>query len=161
MDDVIARILLDEGGAADLKDGKGHTFYGGQTKQWLDDNGFVPPSNAADAAANYATWFTRTGIAKIIARDGFIGWLVADACVNFGLSAGVKVLQRALAIKDDGVIGPQTVAAIPAGNLIFARRLVAAKGRYYGDILASEQIDRRKFARGWMHRLGRQIEALP
>lgn len=160
IDDVLTRILEDEGGIADIGDGKGVTRFG-QTPQWLTDNSLPTPTTPAQAAANYLTWFGRHGITKVIERDAFIGWIVADACVNFGLSAGVKLLQRTLNVKDDGVIGPQTLGAIPVNNAHFARRLVAAKGRYYGDILSSDVIDRRKFARGWMHRLGRQIELLP
>lgn len=43
-----------------------------------------------------------------------------DAAVNSGLSMAAKFLQRALRIKDDGVIGPATIAAanaLPADRL--------------------------------------------
>lgn len=160
--DVITKILEDEGGIADVHDGKGVTRFG-QTPQWLDDNGLVPPSSAADAAANYEAWMQRVGLTAICERDGFVGWIVTDMAVHSGLTQAVKTLQRALGVTDDGAMGPQTRQRFEAvaGQPMLARKLVAERVKFVGSLLASTSVDRRKWARGWMNRLARQIEAIP
>jgi lysozyme family protein len=158
--DVVDRILEDEGGVADAGDGKGITRFG-QTPQWLADYNLPTPSTPEQARANYVAWLTKTGVAKVIEKDGFVGWVVADAAVHFGLTAAIKLLQRALGITADGVLGPQTLGAVPVDSKTFARRIVANKGMEYGRLLASTSVDRRLWAKGWLARLGRQIAALP
>lgn len=46
--------------------------------------------------------------------DGAIGFQLFDAAVNSGVSAAIKMLQRAVGVQDDGVVGARTVAAIRA-----------------------------------------------
>ena len=41
-----------------------------------------------------------------------VDYCVFDACVNSGPSQAIKFVQRALDVVIDGVIGPQTIAAI-------------------------------------------------
>jgi lysozyme family protein len=43
-----------------------------------------------------------------------IAFIVFDAAVNQGVSASIRILQRALNVKEDGVIGPATLAAAAA-----------------------------------------------
>jgi len=52
--------------------------------------------------------------AKAGLYDGAIGFQLFDAAVNSGVSAAIKMLQRAVGVPDDGVIGPQSLAAINA-----------------------------------------------
>lgn len=162
LDAVIARILEHEGGVKDVGDGKGVTRFG-QTPDWLDDHGFVPPSTAADAATNYETWFRQTGLAALIERDPIAGYLVADFAVHGGLVTALKALQRALGVRDDGVLGPVTRARFTevAGRPQLARRLLAERMRHTGVLLASLKVDRRQWAHGWLNRLADLVETLP
>lgn len=159
--DVIQKILDDEGGIADVGDGKGVTAFG-QTPDWIKDNGFPAPTSRDQAGQNYAQWMVKTRLLDVCQIDGFIGWVVTDMAVHFGLSTAVKVLQRSLGVTADGVIGPQTLNALDHANAHqFARTIVAAKGVEYGRVLSNPAKDNRPYAKGWLTRLGRQIQALP
>ena len=46
--------------------------------------------------------------------DGAIGFQLFDAAVNSGVPAAARMLQRAVGVQDDGVIGAKSVAAIRA-----------------------------------------------
>lgn len=72
-----------------------------------------------------------------------------DACVNNGVGAAARFLQRACGVTDDGVIGEQTLKACQA---ISAKRYGKARMKYYVDIVKGkpEQI---KFLAGWLNRL--------
>ena len=160
MESAIAMILQDEGGVADVGDGKGITRYG-QTPGWLEQWALVPPSNAADAAVNYETVFIRTGIDQVIERDVSIGHALATFAVHAGEGAAIRALQRELHVDVDGVIGPQTLAALDrASDSVVAHGIVAAYGEQLGEAMASIKKDNRKFARGWAFRLGRLIRGL-
>lgn len=163
VDQVIARILESEGGIDDVGDGKGVTRFG-QTPQWLDDHGFVPPSTVADAAANYEVWMTvRTPLAAICEIDPVVGYLVTDFAVHAGLTVAVRAMQRVLGVPADGVYGPQTAARLAetAGMPRLARRVLAAEMRFKGRLLGAKVPDRRPWAAGWLNRLADKLEQLP
>jgi len=159
---TIEAILQSEGGIADVHDGKGETRFG-QTPSWLETHGLPKPANADQAFANYALWMSRLKLDALCALDEWTGYLVTDMAVHFGEVTAIRTLQRALGVKDDGVIGPHTLARYQAvaGTRVFRQKLLAQKGRAYGDLLASTSVDRRQWARGWMNRLAQQIEGMP
>lgn len=159
---AITKILEDEGGVADVGDGKGVTRFG-QTAAWLSTWGLPVPTTKDDAAANYETWMVRTRLAELADLDAYVGWAVADFAVHSGVVPAVQAFQRAIGVKDDGVIGPKTMARFRdvAGSPLLARKVTAERVRFLGGLLASKAIDRREWARGWMNRVARQIEALP
>jgi len=159
---VIDRILEDEGGIKDVGDGKGLTRFG-QTPEWLEDNGFVPPSNAADAAVNYATWMARTRLTEICEIDPVAGYLVTDCAVIAGMTAAITQLQVAIGVPADGKLGPVTFARLRevAGYLKLWNRLIAQRFRHTCWLLSSTKIDRRKWAQGWGDRIADQLELLP
>jgi lysozyme family protein len=163
---VIARVLQAEGGIKDVGDGKGVTRFG-QTPGWLEDNGFVPPSNAADAAVNYETWMRRFKFDRIADLDPFLGWMVTDFAVHSGEETAIKVLQRALVVRDDGILGPvtfrslQLAARTDSQTSLLAHKFVAHRMRYIGELLGSKKVDRRQYAHGWLNRLADQVEELP
>lgn len=157
---VIDRILISEGGVADVGDGMGITRFG-QTPIWLEDWGFVPPGNVADAAANYEAWMHKLRLDEVVDKSPLVGYFVTDFAVMSGHIPAIKALQEALGVTADGVIGPQTLGAfegLDAQGL--ALRLLAARGRQLGDAMANKERDNRKFARGWMNRFGEQLEEL-
>lgn len=159
---VIDRLLDDEGGIKDVGDGKGVTRFG-QTPAWLSQHALPVPLTRDDAQHNYDVWMSRLRFSDLIERDELVGWIVADMGVHFGEGVAIRTLQRVLKVGVDGVIGPKTLAAYVAvsGTRAFRQKFLAEKGRAYGALLASEVIDRRKWARGWMNRYAEQIEALP
>jgi len=89
--------------------------------------------------------------------------VVLDAAVNHGPRTAIRMLQRALRVKDDGVIGDVTLAALPHLDqrrvAIFA---LAERAEFYGRLVSHDLTDRDKdgvpdnteFDSGWMNRLG-------
>ncbi len=72
-----------------------------------------------------------------------------DAAVNQGPSAAVRILQRALGVTGDGVIGPQTLAAARAadGQALLADFLADRAVQYAGLSTFA------RYGQGWMRRL--------
>ncbi|MBA3898487.1 MAG: peptidoglycan-binding protein [Sphingomonadaceae bacterium] len=90
---------------------------------------------------------------------------VFDTAVNCGVGTAALMLQRALndegaepPLQEDGFIGPKTIAAA-ARNRGALMHYLALRDSHYGDLVA-ENIDLRKFMRGWLNRLGDLTAAL-
>ena len=162
VDAAIDLILIDEGGIADVGDGKGVTRFG-QTPGWLEDNGFTPPSNAADAASNYSVWMQRHRLDELCDIDVTVGHIVTDDAVHSTVGDAIRRLQRSLAgVTVDGVLGPLTLDAVRrADPATLACNVLAEKLEHRGQLLGSLRTDRRKFAAGWCNRIAKQIRALP
>ena len=87
--------------------------------------------------------------------------VVFDAVLNHGRALGIRLLQRALGVRDDGVIGSVTLAAVPH---LDARRLAARalteRLRPYGRLISGNLTDadrdgiqdNTEFAAGWINR---------
>ena len=74
--------------------------------------------------------------------------LIFDAAVNQGKKAAVRMLQEALKIKQDGVIGQQTIkAAVASPDSVCADFLSIRAVRYVNTANFG------RFGRGWMKRL--------
>lgn len=111
-DEIIARILTREGDVADVGDGKGITRYG-QTPGWLSQFNFRAPTNATEAAENYAEWMRITKLDQIIAdQPDALADSVIDLAVHSGHVLAIMALQRAVHVTADGVIGPVTIGAV-------------------------------------------------
>lgn len=164
---AIDRVLADEVDlsdpatwATDVGDGKGITRFG-QTPAWLEDHGFAPPETPEHAAMNYAIWMSRYRLDELATVDPVIGYLVTDDAVHASVGDAVRRLQRCLGVHDDGLIGPKTLAAVAAADLArLARHVIAAKWEHRCELLGSMRFDRRKWAKGWGLRMGRQLRAL-
>lgn len=103
---------------------------------------------------------TRDGAIQIYRRDYWdalgcdrfppvIAIALFDAAVNQGPVAAVRILQRALGVAVDGVIGPQTLAAARAANgaTLLAEFLADRAVRYAGLSTFS------RYGHAWMRRL--------
>ena len=75
--------------------------------------------------------------------------LVFDAAVNQGPAVAVRLLQRALGVAVDGVVGPQTIRAAQTADLDEIVPLYLAERALHYVRLA--HFDR--FGRGWLKRL--------
>lgn len=157
---TIELVLRDEGGVADVGDGKGVTAYG-QTRIWLDHWGLQAPQSRDHAVMNYETVWVRTHIADVIDRDATLGYVLATFATHADERFAIAAMQRELGVEADGQIGAITLQALDAAPVdAIAHGLVAAYAERLGEGLASEKRDRRKFARGWLNRLARLIRAL-
>lgn len=157
---VIAGVLQREGGINDVGDGKGVTRYG-QTDDWLAQYGLPVPKSADDAAVNYRTWLALTGLEAVCEQPDSFTDAMVDWAVHSGAAVPVRTLQRTLGVTADGVIGPQTRAALQHANRErLARRMLAERAKFLGRLITDAPDKHARYAAGWMARLAVQIEAL-
>jgi lysozyme family protein len=86
-------------------------------------------------------------------EDQALAEILFDCGVNCGTGTAAKILQRCLGVKDDGVIGPATLAAINSAQAdkLFKFYRTAREG-YYLRIV--ERTPAKKvFLKGWLRRL--------
>lgn len=84
-----------------------------------------------------------------------IRYAVFDAAVNSGPRQAIRWLQRAVGAKDDGIIGPQTLAAVRAADPErVLRRILAQRLRFMAGLPNWPS-----FGRGWARRIADVMEA--
>ncbi|QJT14982.1 peptidoglycan-binding protein [Aeromonas sp. 2692-1] len=88
-----------------------------------------------------------------------ISLAVFDGAVQHGWLSSVKMLQEVMGVKDDGIIGPKTKAAIVAMDPEWVlARLLLRRARFYGRILLKNPSQGR-FFEGWHNRLAHLSDA--
>ena len=160
-DELIRRILVREGGVADVGDGKGLTRFG-QTPGWLTQFNLPIPTNPTEAADNYARWMQATKLDHLI---GDMADDLADIVLDFAVHAGhisaIRMLQSSLGVATDGVIGPSTDAALIQQNRsAIAKRVLAGRLDQLGALISQQPDKYARYARGWLRRIGEQVQRL-
>lgn len=164
LNDIIDGILEREGGFVDhLADLGGATKYG-ITRATLTDWRGRPVSvdDVRNLTEDEARQIYRE---QYIVRPGFLSIqneavraLVVDCAVNHGVLRAVKMLQHSAHVFTDGILGPNTIAAVnrmtPAA---LYRRLCAARVKLYGEIITKNP-SQAAFAAGWANRIAAFIE---
>ena len=147
-DRAIEFVLSQEGGFVDdPADPGGTTKYGISHRAYPDID--IPAMTIDEARAIY-----RRDYWDAIRLDEIpepLAFLTFDAAVNTGRSSAVRMLQAALGVKQDGVIGPVTISAASGaalGDLVV--ELAARRMNGYGLI---PQFTR--YGLGWSRRLMR------
>lgn len=93
-----------------------------------------------------ARYWTR---AKCDLMPAPIGFFLFDAAVNHGVGNATRMLQRALGVIDDGIIGPITLREIQeSAPLDLLEEFAAQRMYFYGRISTF-----RTFGKGWSRRL--------
>ena len=153
---AIDRVLAHEGGYVnDPRDNGGETNWG-VTIAVARANGYQGAMRAMsrnDAKAIYRKQYWDA--VKADQLPFIIAYQVFDAAVNHGVSAASKMIQRAVGVADDGVIGANTLRAInsrSAQNLVL--EFNGARISFYTAI-AKPQFDR--FGKGWMNRVAQNL----
>lgn len=83
-----------------------------------------------------------------------VRYAVFDAAVNSGPRQAILWLQRAVGVKDDGIIGPQTLAAVRAADPErLLRRILAQRLRFMTGLPNWPT-----FGRGWARRVADLME---
>lgn len=186
-DSALPTILEHEGGYVNnLHDPGGATNYGIslrylQARGDLDGDGFLDGDIDRDgdvdaddivamdeqaAGVFYKTGFWHPGKYGLINAQE-LATKAFDLGVNMGIKQGAKCVQRALqaagvVLKDDGVIGPATLAAINASDalVVLAATRSEAAGFYRALILRNSALRKRRvdvvnfsvFKTGWLRR---------
>lgn len=85
--------------------------------------------------------------------DARLQALLVDYGVHSGPTRVVRALQRIVGVPVDGVLGPNTLAAIDRlGADTVTRQLLQARGRALASLIAADPTQR-AFAAGWLRRL--------
>lgn len=152
-DELIAKVMLREGGVADVGDGKGLTRWG-QTPGWLAQFNLPIPDSPQAAASNYAEWIRLTGLDAVIGDEADpAADFVIDFAVHSGHIPAIKLLQNALGVTADGVIGPKTRTALEwADRRWLAFAVIAGEMKYQGGLITDNPDRHARWARGWANR---------
>ena len=156
--DALPFVLRHEGGFSDDPDDRGGATNHGITEEVARLNGYTGDMRALPM--DVVGYIYRKDYWRFDAiTDQRVATKVFDLCVNFGLSGGVRLLQRALNISGglvttDGVCGPATLAATNQADpsTLLDALAMEATVRYH-EIVAARP-DQRKFLAGWLHRAG-------
>jgi lysozyme family protein len=156
-DEIIALVLKEEGGYVDNPADPGGATNFGITQRYLDGARLhdpTLPSSVRDltitqASALYAAdqWHAVQGDA--LPPD--VAAVAFDGAINEGPGTVVKLLQQALRVPVDGVIGPATIAAART-NPKAAQLLAAQRGSHYAKIVLAHPGEV-VFLDGWMNRI--------
>ena len=155
-DQAFDALLKHEGGYVNHKDDKGGaTRYG------------VTEAVAREVGSRGDMRDLPLDLAKRIYQDRYwhavkaeqlpaqVRYLVFDAAVNSGVGQAARWLQRAVGVKDDGVIGPQTLLALnQADPEALARRYLSQRLRFMSGLANWPA-----FGRGWARRIADLMEA--
>lgn len=144
-----------EGGYSDHPDDNGGKTMYGITEAEARRVGYR--GNMADLPLNLAKSIYFNEYWKPLNIDALpevLRYLVFDAGVNSGVSLSARWLQGAVGAKLDGIIGPQTLAAVQAADAnAVARRMLAKRLRFMTAL-----DDWRVFGRGWARRIALLLE---
>lgn len=157
-DQAWAWILRAEGGeVADADDRGGHTKYGISQRAYPDED--IGELTQARARELYARDYWEPAGCEAIDSPG-LALAHFDAAVNHGVSKAVKLLQQAIGVAVDGIVGPNTVSGANAGDpRIHIVELLGRRAVLYHEIVDANA-SQGKFLRGWLlrtYRLQRHI----
>ena len=156
---IFTRVLGVEGGIKDVGDGMGVTRFG-QTAAWLATYGLPTPQTSDDVMHNYLMWAHITKLDLLCTVDDALSNILIDDSVNDGIHDPVASLQSAVGVTPDGVIGPQTIAAVAAGDrLKIACFVLCAQIIWDGRSIESKPSNA-QFAAGWAVRRAGHVRQL-
>lgn len=157
-DELIADVLRREGGYVDHPADRGGATNLGVTQAvydaWRDQRGLQRQSvrllTSSEAASLYHARYWQAARCDDLPEP--LRDIHFDAAVNHGVRRAAVLLQRAVGVTDDGLIGPATLAAAAANPALVRARYLAARYRFYGDIIQRDR-SQLAFMAGWMARM--------
>ena len=149
------KLLKHEGGYVNHKDDRGGATRYGVTEAVACEVGYRGDMRELPldlAQRIYKDRYWDAVQAEHLPAD--IRYAVFDAAVNSGVAQAAKWLQRACGVKDDGVIGPQTIRAANALHPEGLKRKMLAQRLRFMATLANWPA----FGRGWANRIADLLE---
>lgn len=148
--ELFDRLMKHEGGYVNHPSDPGGETMWGVTKRVARQYGYTGnmrdlPKSTAQNIADKLYWQAINGD-KL---DRAIAWQLVDAAYNHGNRNAVKMLQRAVGVKDDGIIGNITLTAVSnmdKNDVIF--KFNAERIEFFTNIRTFNV-----FGRGWMRRV--------
>lgn len=149
------KLLGHEGGYSNHRDDPGGETMWGITKRVAVQNGYTGDMRSMPvetAKAIYKSMYWDAVQAENLPAD--IRYIVFDGAVNSGVTQAAMWLQRACGVKDDGVIGPQTIRAANALHSEGLKRKILAQRLRFMAGLPNWPA----FGRGWARRIADLME---
>ncbi|MFM1990200.1 MAG: hypothetical protein RJA99_3157 [Pseudomonadota bacterium] len=147
------RVIGHEGGYVnDPRDPGGETKFGISKRAYPSED--IKNLTLERARQLYRRdYWDRGGIQNL---PPFARFDVFDVAVNSGISAAVRMLQRAVGVADDGVVGPKTLAAVGYTRPeIFRARFAAERLDFYASLPTWPA-----FGRGWARRVAANLRGV-
>jgi lysozyme family protein len=149
------KLLGHEGGYSDHKDDPGGKTRYGITEAVAREVGYRGdmrelPLDLAQRIYKERYWDAVQ--AESLPAD--VRYIVFDGAVNSGVVQSAKWLQRACGVKDDGVVGPQTIRAANALSPDGLKRKILAQRLRFMATLSNWPA----FSRGWANRIADLLE---
>ncbi|WP_330925263.1 glycoside hydrolase family 108 protein [Candidatus Sororendozoicomonas aggregata] len=153
---AVAFVLRAEGGYVnDPADAGGATCYGISQRQYPELNIAALTQEQAKAIYHRDYWVK----CQCEQFNAPLGCVVFDTAVNMGCRTAIKLLQESLdalsakPVAIDGVIGPQTLAAVMITDEdALITDLLAGRARRYHNLVV-ERRSQQRFIFGWLKRL--------
>ena len=146
--EALAIILQLEGGYSDDKDDSGGKTNYGITEAVARENGYYGDMREIPEAIAAAIYRNRYWDACLCDK---LPWPMAlyvfDSAVNQGPGAATLMMQSALGVTEDGVIGPATIAAASKSGDWHAAKFMALRGKRYANTNGAW-----KYLTGWLTR---------
>lgn len=98
-----------------------------------------------------ADWWDKLGMGKF---PQAISFQMFDAAINHGMGSATKMLQRAVGVKDDGAIGPQTIAKVSGFDLNDLLMLFLAERLIFMTNITTFDT----YGRGWSRRVANNLK---
>jgi lysozyme family protein len=147
---IVERVLTSEGGYVNDPDDPGKETIWGLTVAVARANGYAGDMRAmprATAVAVYQdVYWKRPGYDRLWP---VLGYQVFDAAVNHGVVTASKMLQTVAKVDADGVVGPQTMAAL--SRIPMAATVLGMIGQRARKYAMTDTVGH--FGAGWMNRL--------
>lgn len=163
VDKLVPHILKFEGGWSDDPDDLGNETMMGVTyktyKLYCKRNGYPQPTieQLKNLSMDEFTDILKTMYWDACRADEIVSQSVADSIVdwawNSGTATAVKEVQRILGVKDDGVIGNITLAAINSWSPLPLFGQIKQARLVYLERICNARPANRKFMRGWLNRV--------
>ncbi len=153
-DEVFERSMGHEGGYVNHPDDPGGETIWGITIKTARDNGYTGPMRymkreQAKEIYRKAYWQR----AKCSQYNSAVGFQMFDAAVNHGIGNAIRILQRAVGVADDGLVGQITLAAINEKSLDDVLVLFNAERlEFYAKLKKFPT-----FGRGWTRRVASNL----
>lgn len=150
------KLLGHEGGFVDHPDDPGGATRWGVTERVARANGYT--GSMREFPVDLAKSIYRSQFWDAVQADELppeVRYAVFDAAVNSGVRQSILWLQRAVEVKDDGVLGPRTLAAARSSNPDWILRRVLSQRLRFMTGLSNWP----SFSRGWARRIADLMEA--
>lgn len=149
-DEIFDRVIKHEGGYVNNPADPGGETNWGVTIRTARANGYA--GRMIDMTRDQAKEIYRAAFWERVRGEKLhsaLAFQLFDACVNHGIGNGVRMLQRAAGVADDGLIGEVTLRAVQAVSAPdMVMRFNAERLEFYTKLKTFST-----FGRGWVNRV--------